>query len=86
MGYADPDEGAEVGGNSLGIVLPKEIIEREGIKENDEIIVLSVQKRKTAEVLCGTLKGWNVDTQKLRDEFRRQEWEAEERKQRLLSR
>ncbi len=45
-------------GNSLGIVLPKEILDKEGIKEGTqiEIMIQSKQKTKVKDVF-GILKG-----------------------------
>ena len=42
-------------GNSMGIVLPKELIEEKGIKEDDEIII-EVAKKADLRKLFGSLK------------------------------
>ncbi len=42
-------------GNSMGIVLPKELIEEKGIKEDDEIII-EVAKKADLSKLFGSLK------------------------------
>ncbi len=42
-------------GNSMGIVLPKELIEEKGIKEDDEIII-EVAKKADLSRLFGSLK------------------------------
>ena len=44
-------------GNSLGITLPKEIVEEAHLKENEEIKILILKKSQTAEHLFGMFKG-----------------------------
>lgn len=44
-------------GNSLGITLPKELVEQQHIKENEEIKILILKKSQTAERLFGMFKG-----------------------------
>ena len=56
-------------GNSLGLVLPKGIAIKEGIKPRDEVIVI-ITKKETLEDFFGKFKG-KVDTQKMKDESRK---------------
>ncbi len=58
-------------GNSLGITIPKEIIDKEKIKEGEEVIV-NVRKKKTnLSELFGMLKDTKIDAQKMKDESRK---------------
>ena len=66
-------------GSSFGIVIPKEIIERENITQDSEIIV-SIKKEKPIQEVFGGLKNWKVNSQKVKDEIRKEESEAEKRK------
>jgi len=56
-------------GSSLGIVLPKEVVRRETLRAGDEV-TLSVRKARTVREAFGTLRGWRVNPQKLKDEIR----------------
>ena len=58
-------------GNSLGITLPKEIIEKEKIKEGEEIIVEVRKKKIDLSEFFGRLKGAKIDAQKMKDESRK---------------
>ena len=42
-------------GNSIGVVLPKEFVKREGLKENEKVLV-EVVKEANLEHLFGSLK------------------------------
>ena len=56
-------------GSSLGVVLPKEVVRTEGLREGDEV-ALQVKKALTVQQAFGTLRGWRVNAQKLKDELR----------------
>ncbi len=58
-------------GNSLGITIPKEIIEKEKIKEGEEITVDIKKKKLSLSEFFGKLKGAKIDAQKLKDESRK---------------
>ncbi len=58
-------------GNSLGVTLPKEIVEKEKIKEGEEIIVEVRKKKVDLNEFFGRLKGAKVDAQKMKDESRK---------------
>lgn len=66
-------------GNSLGLIIPKEIIRKQGIT-NETNVVVDIRKANRVKDIFGILKDWKIDTQKERDEFRRVELEAERRK------
>ena len=42
-------------GNSVGVILPKELVERESIKENEKVL-LGVVKEANLEGIFGSLK------------------------------
>lgn len=55
-------------GNSMGIVLPKELLEEKGIKENDKIVI-EVSKKADLSRLFGSLKR-NMSGQEFKDMVR----------------
>ena len=57
-------------GSSIGVVLPKSLVEEIGIKA-DEIIVIEVKKSHKAKEFFGLLKGWNKSEQEIKDEARK---------------
>ena len=56
-------------GNSLAVILPKSIVEAQGIHENDEV-KLVIKKRPLAGELFGRFPNWKKPTQKIKDEMR----------------
>jgi len=56
-------------GNSVGITLPKEVVEKEKIKPTDKLII-SVTKAKSIEELFGTLK-FKKTTEEMRRESKK---------------
>ena len=60
-------------GNSFGIVLPKEIVEKEGLKENKKIVISIIKKADLSDIF-GSLKGKiRMSGQKMKD-LSRKEW------------
>lgn len=58
-------------GNSLGVTLPKEVIEKAQIKEHEEISILILKQDQTLRKTFGMAKGkWKKDAQKIKDELR----------------
>ena len=58
-------------GSSLGIILPKLIVEARKIRENDDVII-EIKNRPIAGKLFGRLKDkFKKSTQELKDEARR---------------
>ena len=53
-------------GSSLGIVIPKEIVELEHISENDKIIV-EFKKKHLAKEFFGILHGWKRPTKAIKE-------------------
>lgn len=60
-------------GSSMGVIIPKEIVEKQHIKEGDEI-VLNVFKKGDLTDVFGTLKT-KLTGQKLKD-LSRKDWES----------
>ena len=58
-------------GNSVGITIPKEIVEEEGIRPGDELEVKVNKKQEKARIkaLFGKLKT-DIPTQELKDEMK----------------
>lgn len=60
-------------GRSLGIVIPKEVAEKEKIKANDSVEVLIRKKSNALKETFGTLK-FTKPTQKMLDETDEELW------------
>jgi len=56
-------------GNSMGVILPHDLVKSEHIKEKDKL-VLEVKKQHKAKEFFGLLKGWKRSTQEIKDEMR----------------
>ena len=59
-------------GSSLGIVVPREIVIEEHFQEGEEV-VLEIRKKHSLQDIFGSLREWKIDTQKMKDESRK-EW------------
>lgn len=57
-------------GNSLGIIIPNEIVIKEKLNPDDQVIV-TITKKDTLEDFFGKLKGSKIDSQKMKDESRK---------------
>lgn len=59
-------------GNSIAVVIPKEVVEEEHIKIKDKV-TLNVNKAHTAREILGLIpaKRWKRSTQELKDEARK---------------
>lgn len=66
-------------GNSLGIVIPSEVVKNQKITPETEIHV-DIEKPEPLKDLFGKLSGWDVDVQATRDKNRKQELRAQKRK------
>ncbi|MEK6895063.1 MAG: AbrB/MazE/SpoVT family DNA-binding domain-containing protein [Nanoarchaeota archaeon] len=61
-------------GNSFGVILPKEVIKKEGLKENKKILIDVVKEADLSDIF-GSLKGKiRISGQKMKD-LSRKEWE-----------
>lgn len=61
-------------GNSLGIIIPKEIVEEEHIGENESVTV-SFHKRHKASEFFGLLPGWKRTAAEIKRDMKRG-WDA----------
>ena len=59
-------------GSSLGVVIPRDLIRVEHLKEGEEILI-DVKKKHSLSEVFGSLKDWKIDSQKVKDTLRR-EW------------
>ncbi len=60
-------------GNSLGVVLPKEFVERENIQENKKIILTIIKEADLSDIF-GLVKKRKLSGQKMKD-LSKKEWE-----------
>ena len=61
-------------GRSFGVVIPKEKVKEERIKENETIILLIGKKKNVLKETFGTLK-LKRTTQEILDESDREDWD-----------
>ncbi|MFA5856008.1 MAG: AbrB/MazE/SpoVT family DNA-binding domain-containing protein [Candidatus Pacearchaeota archaeon] len=60
-------------GNSIGIILPKEIVDKENIKENMELSILISKKTNVLNETFGMLKGkLEKSSQNMKDELKKE--------------
>ena len=57
-------------GGSIGVILPKDLIKKEGIK-SDQNIEIEIINRPKAREIWGLFPNWKTPTQKLKDEARK---------------
>lgn len=57
-------------GNSVGIVLPKDLVDNENIKINEKVVI-DIKKVHKAKDFFGMLPNWKADTQKIKNELRK---------------
>lgn len=60
-------------GNSLGVIIPMEIVQEQGLTEGEEILI-ELTKKNTLLELFGSLPKWNINSQKVKNILRK-EWE-----------
>jgi hypothetical protein len=58
-------------GSSIAIIVPNEVVIKEGIKENEPIIFNVKKKKPKAGILFGKFPGWGKSAQEIKDEMRR---------------
>lgn len=59
-------------GNSLGVVIPQEILQSVNKSEGDEVTLL-IRKEDNITDLFGKLKNWKINSQKFKDDIRKEE-------------
>jgi len=57
-------------GNSVGVVIPNEFLRKNNLREGQEIII-EIVKKNTIKELFGSLKDWKIDSQKLKEDLRK---------------
>lgn len=57
-------------GNSLGIILPREIAESEQIEEDEKVFV-TFRKKHQAKEFFGLFPGWKKPTEQLKKEMKK---------------
>ncbi len=62
-------------GNSLGVVIPQNVLESVRAGEGDELSLFIKKDKNDLLNLFGKLKGWKLDSQKFKDEIRKEESE-----------
>ncbi|MGV8176373.1 MAG: AbrB/MazE/SpoVT family DNA-binding domain-containing protein [Candidatus Bilamarchaeaceae archaeon] len=58
-------------GNSMGLVLPKDVVEALGVSEGEELILGEVRKGERIQQLFGVARSVKGSAQKLKDEMRK---------------
>jgi len=61
-------------GRSFGVVIPKDKVKEEGIKENETIKLLIIKKTNVLKETFGTMK-FKRTTQEILDESDREDWD-----------
>ena len=60
-------------GNSLGVIIPKETVEKERIKEDEKIRFMILRNTRVLKESFGTLKGkWKKSGQQIKDQARKE--------------
>ncbi len=60
-------------GNSLGIIIPKDLAVKENIKSGDKVKILLSHNGNVLKETFGSLPDLKIDSQKMKDELRK-EW------------
>jgi len=59
-------------GNSLGIIIPKEILLNNALKEGEEVLI-DIEKNRDLSDVFGTIKNSKLNAQEIKDQIRKQE-------------
>ena len=62
-------------GNSIGVVIPKEVAEKRGIKENSKVRFAILENAGVGSRIFGILKDWKEPTRKIIREMRKDGWD-----------
>lgn len=57
-------------GNSLGIVIPKEVANAKGVRAGDEVVA-EIRKASNIGEIFGSLSGWKRPTQRIKEDARK---------------
>lgn len=59
-------------GNSLGLLVPNEVVKKEKLHDNQNLTIVILTKAKTLEKSFGMVKRWKKSGQQIKDEIRRE--------------
>jgi ABC-type proline/glycine betaine transport system substrate-binding protein len=62
-------------GNSIGLIIPKDVADKKGIKENTKVRFAILENSKVGGKLFGLLSGWKEPTNKIMREIRKDGWD-----------
>ena len=62
-------------GNSMGLIIPKEVAKKIRLKENNKVRFLLIEEESPAKRTFGMLKGWNTPTKTIIAEMREDSWD-----------
>lgn len=57
-------------GSSIGVIIPRDIVEKERIVESDKVVV-EIKKRHSAKEFFGLLAGWKRPTDEIKKEMKK---------------
>lgn len=57
-------------GSSLAIIIPREVVREVQLKTGSEVII-DINKKVDLSDIFGSLKDWKIDSQKMKDEARK---------------
>ena len=57
-------------GSSLGIIIPKDIVDHEHLAENEKIVV-DIRKKHLAREFIGLLRGWSKPADEIKREMKK---------------
>ncbi len=60
-------------GDSIAVIIPKKIVDTQNIKPLDKISI-SLSKGRSIKEAFGAVKSWKINSQKTKEEIRREEW------------
>ena len=63
-------------GNSVGVIIPKDVAEKNGIKENSRVRFAILDNTKAVSKTFGMLQQWKEPTDKIIREMRKESWDA----------
>jgi antitoxin component of MazEF toxin-antitoxin module len=60
-------------GNSMGIVIPVDVVKKEKIKDGEEVEIIIMKSDNTLRKLFGLMKNeWKEPTQKIKDDIKKE--------------
>ena len=62
-------------GSSLGLTIPKEIVEKINLKENKKVKFMIVEDDGVVKRTFGMLRNWKTPTDKIMKELRKGSWD-----------